>query len=271
MTLAPAYEPPARGRLGLLRLVAVGWGFQLKLRSRSAFDGALSVVWPLFFATTAYFLVRAGDGAQTLTYTAVGSPVMGVWSAVTTVSASSLQQERRQGTLELLVAAPAPFPVLVAPLALAQATIGGYSLVSTLLWARWVFGISIPLGSPLVLLGALPLTVVSVGLFGFLLSIVAVRYRSAWALGNAVEYPVWLVAGFLVPLTVLPGWVHPVSWLLAPTWAVEALRAASSGGAGAWADVGMCALLSGAYAVIGTLLAARVLDSARRRATLALS
>jgi ABC-2 type transport system permease protein len=269
MTAVPA--PTGRGVSGWLRLVRVGWALQLKLRSRSAFDGALSVVWPIFFATTAYFVVRAGDGRQSLAYTAVGSSVMGVWSAVTTTAASSLQQERWQGTLELLVTAPAPFAVLVAPLALAQATIGGYSLVATLLWARLVFGIHIPLGDPVVLIGALPLTVVSVGLFGFLLSIVAVRYRSAWALGNAVEYPVWLIAGFLIPLTVLPGWLHPVSWLLAPTWAVEALRAASDRGPGALADLGMCLLLSVTYAAIGALLARRILDSARRRATLALS
>ena len=45
-----------------------------------------------------------------------------------------------------------------------------------------------------------------------------------------LEYPVWLVTGLLVPLAVLPGWVTPVSWVLAPTWGMRALRASAFGG-----------------------------------------
>ena len=62
-----------------------------------------------------------------------------------TTAAISLQSERRQGTLELLVAAPTPFPLLLVPMTLAMATIGLYSLVATLLWGRFAFGIPISL------------------------------------------------------------------------------------------------------------------------------
>ena len=55
-------------------------------------------------------------------------------------------------------------------------------------------------------------------MLGFLIASSFVRYRTAWALGNALEYPVWLVCGFLVPLSLFPGWVRPISWALAPTW-----------------------------------------------------
>ena len=73
-------------------------------------------------------------------------------------------------------------------------------------------------------------TVVALGLLGLVLGSSFVLYRNSNALSNALEYPVWLVCGLLVPLSLLPGWTHPLAYVLAPTWGVEALRAAAIGG-----------------------------------------
>lgn len=253
-----------------LRLVRVGWLLQLKMRSRSAFDGFLGIVYPLFFAVTIFLMYRQNGDEAALVSAAVGASVMGVWSAVSTTASSSLQTERRQGTLELLVAAPRPFALVVAPATVAMATIGLYSMVATLLFGRVVFGIRLSLDQPLAFVLAALVTALSIGVVGFLESVASVRYRSAWALGTALELPVWLICGFLVPLSLLPGWVTPLSWLLPPTWGVAAVRAAALGGS-PWGDIVLCLLTAAVYAVIGTLLARRVVDSARVHATLALN
>ena len=39
-------------------MVVVTWWLQLKMRSRSSFDGFLAIVYPLFFATTVFFMYR---------------------------------------------------------------------------------------------------------------------------------------------------------------------------------------------------------------------
>ena len=62
----------------------------------------------------------------------------------------------------------------------------------------------------------------------------------------------------------------PISWALAPTWGLRALLYSSTGGP-VWPALGMCALLAAVYLGIGLVLVSRVLDSARRDATLALS
>jgi ABC-2 type transport system permease protein len=254
-----------------LRLVRVAWWMQLKIRSRSAFDGLLSMVYPLFFATTIFLMYRAGSaGDSALVSAAVGASVMGVWSATSTTAASSLQQERRQGTLELLVAAPSPFPLIIFPLTLSMATVGAYSMVATLLWGRFVFGIHIAIAQPASFVLAVLVTVIAIGMLGFLLAVSSVRYRSAWALGNALEMPVWLICGFLVPLSVLPSWLQPVAWVLAPTWGLDAIRAATEGRP-AWGSLGLCLLLTVVYCVIGALVSGRLVDSARRDAKLALT
>ena len=252
------------------RLVLLGWWLQLKTRTRDPFDGVLNIVYPLIFATTVFMMFREGGDESALITAAVGASVMGVWSAVATSAAGSLQNERRQGTLELLVAAPAPFPLLVVPMTLAMATLGLYSLVATLLWGRFVFGIPISIEQPLVFAAAAVATAVGISLMGFLLAITAVRYRAAWALGTALEFPIWIVCGFLIPISTLPGWVQPVSWLLPPTWGVAAINDAAFGGT-PWANIAICLALSAVYGLAATLLAGRLVNSARANATLALT
>ncbi|MEO8328362.1 MAG: ABC transporter permease [Candidatus Nanopelagicales bacterium] len=253
-----------------LRLLATGWWFHLKIHSRSAFDGILGVVYPMFFATSIFFIYGQGATATELVAAATGAAAMGVWSAVSTSAATSLQRERNQGTLELLVAAPTPFPLLVAPITLSMATIGLYSFVATLLWGRFAFGIELSLDQPVAFVAACVATAFAIGLMGFLLAISAVRYRSSWALGASLEMPVWLICGFIVPLSLLPGWVHPIAWVLPPTWGVAAVKDAALGGS-PWPDIALCLLIASVYAGIGAILARHLVDSARSHATLSLS
>ena len=252
------------------RLLALGWLFHLKLLSRSAFDGVLNVLWPLFFATTAFLMYRVSGDQRTLLYASLGASVMGVWSSTSVAASSALQRERWYGTLELLVAAPVHFALVLLPKTLAMATIGIYSMAATLLWGRVLFGIGVHIAHPAWFALAVAATIVSIGMLGFLLSVSVVRYRTAWALGNALEYPVWLICGFLVPVSLFPGWVRPLSWLLAPTWGIRAIREGAAGGA-ALRDVCVCAAIGAAYAVVGVLLVETVLRSARARATLSLT
>lgn len=254
----------------LLRVLALGWLFHFKMLSRSPFDVMSAAVWPLVYATIAYFLFRAGHGQTTLLSASLGATVMGIWSVTTVAASGALQWQRRLGVLELLVAVPSPFWTVVLPITIAVSTIGVYSLVSTLLYGRLLFGIPLRLEHPLLFVLSIPPTIVSIGMLGFVLSTTLVRFRAAWAVGNMFEYPVWLVTGLLVPVALLPGWVGPISWLLAPTWGMRALRASAFGGS-PWADIAMCAALGLVYALAGALSLRLFLRSARANATLALS
>ena len=253
-----------------LRLLAVGWLVHMKMLSRSAFDGFLGVLWPLFFATVAFFMFRAGAGGETLVYAALGAAVMGIWSTTSTTAASAMQRERWHGTLELLVTAPAHFALVLLPVTIAMSTIGLYSLTTTLLWGRFAFGIDIPLERPAAFALAVVATVVSIGALGFLLAVSFVRYRTAWALGNMLEYPVWLVSGFLVPIALFPDWVRPISWILAPTWGMNAIRESSLGGS-PLPDAALCLAIGIAYVSLGVLVVERMLRGARADGSLTLA
>jgi ABC-2 type transport system permease protein len=254
----------------ILRLLVLGWAIHLKMVSRSAFDGLLGILYPLFFATVAFFMFRAGGSGETLLYASLGAAVMGIWSATSTSAGSAMQRERWGGTLELLVAAPAHFALVLLPVTIAMTTVGLYSMVATLFWGRVLFGIGVSIEHPLLFALSVVATVLAIGMAGFLLAVAFVRYRTAWALGNMLEYPVWLVCGFLVPLSLFPDWVRPISWALAPTWGMNAIRESALGGS-PLPDLLVCLLLGVAYTAIGVLVVNRALSAARKRAALALA
>lgn len=252
------------------RLLGCGWLVHMKMLTTSAFNGFLGVVYPLFFATVAFFMFRAGDDTKPLLYASLGAAVMGIWGTTSTAAGNAMARERWHGTLELLVAAPTHFAFVLLPVTIAMASIGIYSMVATLAWGWLVFGIDVEIGDPVAFALAVPATVITIGALGFLLAVGFVRFRQAWALGNMFEYPVWLISGFLVPLSLFPGWVRPFSWALAPTWGINAIRDAALGGS-PYGDIAVSLLLGAAYTLIGVVLVNRALQAARAKATLALT
>jgi ABC-type polysaccharide/polyol phosphate export permease len=153
---------------------------------------------------------------------------------------------------------------------MATASIGLYSVAATLLWGRLLFGVPLDFVHPYAFAVALPAAVVGLGLLGLVMASTFILYRNANAFSNLLEYPVWLVSGLLVPVALLPGWVEPISWVLAPTWGVRAVRDAALGGA-PWEAIGMCVALSVAYLAIGALTVRNFERLARARATLSLT
>jgi len=256
--------------MSTIRLLAVGWLFHFKMISRSAFEGLGNVIYPLFFATVAFFVFQAGNSPRTLLYASLGSAVMGMWSSVSTTAGGAMQRERWWGTLELLVAAPRHFALILLPITLGMATIGLYSFVATLLWGRFLFGVHLSIVHPALFGLSVVGTVLSFGGLGFLFAVSFVRFRAAWVLGNLFEYPVWLIGGFLVPLALLPSWVHPTSWALAPTWGMNAIRQSALGGS-PLDDLAICVGLGVGYVALGVLVTERMLRAARLSGSLSLT
>ncbi len=254
----------------LARMLFLGWLFQLKNLTVSGLFVFTSLIEPLIIATLAFYMFKAGGRPGTLFYAALGAGVLGIWSSTLFGSGGAISWQRWQGTLELLVAAPPPLILIVVPLTIATSTIGIYSLTATLLWGKLLFHIPFHLVHPWLFALALPAAVIGMGLLGLLIAASFVLYRAANALSNMLEFPIALIAGLMVPLAILPSWLQPVSWALAPTWGVRAIRRAALGG-DAWFAIGMCFALGIVYVAVATVLIDVVERKARRDATLSLT
>jgi ABC-2 type transport system permease protein len=253
-----------------LRLVGRGWLVHVKHMSSSGVFVVVSSVSPIIFATIAFYLFRAGHQPHTLVYAAIGAGIQSMWITTLMGSGQSLTLMRTMGMLELLVAAPVPLLFVLAPITLATATVGLYSLLATLTWGILFFDIPVHVAHPLLLVVSLPAIVFGLGMFGMVLGSVFVRFRYANALTNMFDYPIWLLCGLLVPVDLLPGWVRPLSWFLPPTWGAQAIRDSIIGGAPLTA-IGACLALGTGYLGLSAFTVRTFEVLARRRAALALA
>jgi ABC-2 type transport system permease protein len=254
----------------VIRIFLTGMRVQLLQFLRSSFDLAGMLVWPIIYSSIAYYLLDAQQHPRLLLSAAIGSAVMVMWGQVVIGSAGSLDLMRQAGTLELMVAAPVPFVSILAPIMITNALFGLYGLVVTLVWGRLAFQIPLGIAHPLAFAVAIPACVLAIGTLGLIVASTFVLYRAAFALGVAMQYPVWIASGLLVPLSVLPGWLGPVSWTLGPTWGFQAIERAAVGGS-AWPAIGLCAAVSVVYVLVAVLLLRVFERLARRRATLRLA
>ncbi|MEO8511152.1 MAG: ABC transporter permease [Chloroflexota bacterium] len=255
-----------------LRLVWFVTWFNVRMLLASEFFILTTFISPLIFATLAFLLFRSGGGTagQTLLYVALGTGMMGVWSTTLFGCGGAIAWQRWEGTLELLVSAPTRYDIILAGQTFGAVVLGFYGIGATLLWGVVLFGMPIEASFPLMLPLSLVAAVVSLGALGMLIATSFVLYRHANALGNLLEYPIWLAAGLLVPISTLPFWVRPISWLLAPTWGMEAIRGAATGSQPPWLAIASCFVLAVVYYIAARILLVYVLDKARRDATLAL-
>jgi len=254
----------------VIRLLASGLRIHFIQLSRSASDLLGITVWPILYATIAYYMFGAASDPRVLLTASLGATVMAIWSSVAFSAGGAIEIQRRLGTLELLVAPPVPFGAVLAPITIATSAIGIYALGATLLWGRLLFGIPLHFVHPVLFALSLPVAIVAIGMLGLILASTLIYYRAALFLGASFDYPVWLVTGLLVPLSVLPGWVAPISWLLAPTWGMRAIRESTVGGAPLSA-IALSIALSACYAAIGLVCLRAFERLARERATIALA
>ena len=266
--------------MSTLRLLTVGTVIQLKSSSRGTFELGTAMIMPIIQATMAVYLLRASDHPYRLVDAAVGAGLMGIWSSVLFGSGGAIQGQRWLGTLEMIIMAPRNAALTVLPITIATGLTGIYTMFATLGWGWLIFGITPTFAHPLAFIVAVPACVVGLGMFGLLLASTFVVMRNANALCNALEYPIWLLSGMLVPITVLPHWTGPLAAILPTTWGARAVHAAtttdtagggSAGTGAAWADAGICLGISLVCLALGAIAMTYVERRARVTATLALA
>jgi ABC-2 type transport system permease protein len=188
------------------------------------------LIQPVIVATLALFMLK-DTAANAAMFVVVGSGLTGLWSGLLFISGNSISVERWEGTLESLVGAPTPFDVIVFGKNLANVVQSLLSMIVAYLLAALFFGISLHLDQPLLFFLSLLLSVFAFICFGLTIAPLFVMYREVQQWQNALEYPMYILAGFLFPILLLPGWTTPISYALPPYWAAIALHGTSTANA----------------------------------------
>jgi ABC-2 type transport system permease protein len=209
------------------RTVLVVAEMSIRMQFSDGFILFAIVFQPMIIAILALFMLqdKGGDFAM---FVVVGSGLTGLWSSLLFVSGNSINVERWTGTLESLVGVPTPFDVIVFGKNLANVFQSLLSMVTSYGLAAFLFGYSLSLTQPLLFFITLLLSMFAFICFGLTIAPLFVLYRSIQQWQNAMEFPVYIMCGFLFPIALLPGWTTPVSYLLPPYWAALALHGTST-------------------------------------------
>lgn len=228
------------------------------------------VVQPMIIAVLGLWML--GDkGAEYGIFVVIGSGMTGLWSSLLFISGNSITRERWTGTLEFLVGQPTPIPVIVFGKNFAHVLQSLLSMIASYLLASIFFDYSLEIQQPLLFSVSLILTVFAFVTFGLIISPVFVLNPGVQRWQNAMEFPIYILSGFLFPIALLPGWTTPISYLLTPYWAARALHGASSGSATlqemlfSWA---MLLLFSFLYLFLSRIFFRAMIRKARIDATL---
>ncbi len=242
----------------------------LRMSAPDSFTLFTIVVQPLIVAVLAMWML-VERGASNAIYVVVGSGMTGLWSGLLFLGGNSINWERWTGTLELIVGQPTPISVIVfgKNLAIVIQSLSGMVVCYAL--AALIFRQPLSVEQPLLFAGSLALTVVAFVTFGLLIAPIFLLSPAVGNFQNALEFPIYMLCGFLFPIALLPGWTTPLSYVLGPYWAARALHGTATGGAGvsevllSW---GMMLALSVVYLLISGRLVELMLKRARADATL---
>lgn len=211
-----------------LRVIWTVFHLYFKQIAVDAFVIFTVIVQPLVVALLAIYMLRNTEGFQAI-YVIVGSAMTGLWSGTLFFSSFNIQFERWTGNLENIVASPTHLATVITGKTLANTAMSVTSMLFSYPLAAIFFDFRLTIAQPFLFAISLLLTIVALISLGLVIAPFMSVNLGAHVWTNALEFPMYIVGGFLFPVLLLPAWTTPLSYILSPYWAARALHATSSG------------------------------------------
>ena len=204
------------------------------------------------------------------TYSLVAPLLISVGGMAIFVASELMAREQYSQTLELSVTCPAPFPLVLFSRISVITSLSQIAIAESWLILRFVFGANLTIHHPWVFVAATLLTVFASAGTALITAALFCFARTARTYQNSVMYPVYLLSGMLVPVTVFPDWLEPVSRIVFLYWSANLFRDSMQPAApeGVLAGLGAIAALGIGSAFVGSVLMVRMLNYLRREGRL---
>lgn len=232
-------------------------GARIQLTFFRAYPDALIPFFTAPMFSVIFQLIFHHAGRTDLTgYAAIAPVFIALWWMALFNSGWTITIERWNGTIELLVAAPSSFAAVIFGRITATTLAGVVSFGETWLIAR-AFGTTVTIDHAWEFLATIVVTLAAMAGTAVAMASLFVLARNAVTFSNSASFPFYVLGGILVPVSVLPGWIRPVSAIVFLSWSADLLRAALRPSPihhfafrlGMVAFLGACGLAVGAYAM----------------------
>jgi ABC-2 type transport system permease protein len=195
-----------------------------------------------------------GQNAQFIDFIVPGIMAFIVYLLTTLLTLLAFVGERTTGTLERLLSTPIHESEMVGGYAIAFGAIGTIQAFLVLLVGILVFKITV-LGNVFLAFAVVALLAIVSQALGILLSNLAKREGQAVQFVPFIILPVFLLSGVFWPIQAIPLWLRPLSYLVPPTYAVDACRSIFLKGWGfgmVWPDILALILFAVLFLILAT-------------------
>jgi len=186
------------------------------------------LIQPLIVAFMAMWMLQ-DKGPDYAIFVVVGSGMTGLWTTLLFNGGHSITGERWTGTLESLVGSPCSLRVIIYGKIFSNVTQSLFSMICCYTLISLVMGYPLTLVHPWLFFISLLFTIFALVSFGLIIASLFILIPDFARLVNTLEFPVYILCGFLFPIALLPGWTTPLSYLLSPYWAALALHGSARG------------------------------------------
>jgi ABC-2 type transport system permease protein len=257
---------------GLVTTMLGSVRMQARITSQNIEDLRPLLTMPLTALVSVAVLVHSGK-AELAGYGLVAAVLMTIGQMGNFVASEIVFQERSEQTLELVVASPAPYYFVLLSRIIVLTALGMIGAIESWLVVRICFGLELTVHHGWLAVATLACT--SLAAAGTALCTTALFALGAQVrtFQNAINGPLYLLGGVLVPTQYLPGPLQLASPLVFFYWSANLLRAALVQGEPIAVGrslsnilaLGVCA------AVLGYVVLQRMLDRLRRTGAVGLT
>lgn len=161
----------------------------------------------------------------------------------------SLAREQNTGTIDLLLASPAPIPSLMVGMFALPFVLATLQIAGLLGIGIGIIGSGIPLGGLLMSIPVLLLTTATFAAVGVAIGGMMLLVKRGDPISGPFYQASMLLSGVIVPVDLLPRFLEVISWMLPATWGIRAVRELLLADAG-WQDVATETLVLTGFTVV---------------------
>ncbi|MEA1993665.1 MAG: ABC transporter permease [Euryarchaeota archaeon] len=196
-----------------------------------------------------------GEGAEFIDFFVPGIMAFVVYLLTTLLTLISFVGERTSGTLDRLLSTPLRETEIVAGYAITFSLLGTMQAAFLLAIGILVFNITI-IGNVVLAFAVVAVLAIACQSLGILLSSLADREAQAVQFLPFIILPAFLLSGIFWPLEAIPSWLRPASYLVPPTYAIDACRSVILRGWGLekiWTDVAALFVFAAVFLTIAVI------------------
>ena len=205
------------------------WNILLK-DIRSYYLKPPNISWGIIFplAWTGMFLIRSGSSIDSIPALLPGLMAISILFGTTSMMAVTVTFEKKNSSFDRLLLAPISFDLLMLAKTSGAIFFGMINAVIPLLLASLFSDIRVA-SWPLLILAVFLISTVSTFL-GLLIAIAVREVFEAQTLSNFFRFPMIFLCGLFLPVSKLPIFIRPLSYILPLTYGVDIMRGLITGG-----------------------------------------